>query len=728
MTKVSEVLQDHFAGGGGSGGTVTAGVASFNGRSGNVLARAGDYTAAMVGLDQVDNTSDANKPISNATQAALDLKADDAVMRAELATKADAGAMTTELAGKADVSSLATVATTGDYSDLNNAPAPYSLPMASATALGGVIVGSGLVISPTGVLSATGGGGGVAGVEAFNGRTGTVSPQAGDYTAAMVGLDKVDNTSDAEKPISTATQAALDLKANAADVNAALADKANESDVAAALALKAGVQYVDDGLALKADAASTTTALASKADTASLAAVATSGDYTDLTNTPAPYSLPTASDTVLGGIKVGNGLAIDSNGFLNATGGSGTAGVTSFAGRTGDVTPQAGDYTAAMVGLDNVDNTSDANKPISTATQAALDGKADAATVAADMALKANTADLATVATTGLYSDLTGTPTPYSLPTASGSELGGIKIGTGLSIDAQGVVTVVMSSVIDSGLDVNSQNAVQNAVVTAALDTVTTSNATNSAAISALETRVVELEGRTLPSTATDGQIMRYLNGKWSPVTFGVVSSGNPRAGLMIDNYDAPRNGNFNFGINNPGGVVGGPYLKQSFSLAGQNKIKELATAAPLTGLDTSQGGAVTAADSVVQAVGKLAYALSTSAPPRNYSTTEQVVGTWIDGKPVYQKTIVHTATATQALTARAWTTLAITGVPLPSEIDTLVESSLINRQVSENPVANAALNIVYYIAPAGGLYYYSEVPYAWTQLILTLRYTKSAD
>lgn len=33
------------------------------------------YTASEVGLDQVDNTSDANKPISTATQAALDLKA-----------------------------------------------------------------------------------------------------------------------------------------------------------------------------------------------------------------------------------------------------------------------------------------------------------------------------------------------------------------------------------------------------------------------------------------------------------------------------------------------------------------------------------------------------------------------------------------------------------------------------------------------------------------------------
>ena len=36
-----------------------------------------------------------------------------------------------------------------------------------------------------------------------------------------------------------------------------------------------------------------------------------------------------------------------------------------------------------MVGLGNVDNTSDANKPVSTATQTALDAKADSATVTA---------------------------------------------------------------------------------------------------------------------------------------------------------------------------------------------------------------------------------------------------------------------------------------------------------------------------------------------------------
>ena len=50
-------------------------------------------------------------------------------------------------------------------------------------------------------------------------------------------------------------------------------------------------------------------------------------------------------------------------------------GVTSFNGRGGDVNPQVGDYTKDMVGLGNVDNTSDANKPVSNAQQEALNGK-----------------------------------------------------------------------------------------------------------------------------------------------------------------------------------------------------------------------------------------------------------------------------------------------------------------------------------------------------------------
>ena len=54
----------------------------------------------------------------------------------------------------------------------------------------------------------------------------------------------------------------------------------------------------------------------------------------------------------------------------NPSGSSGSAGVTSIDGETGVV-------TLADINLDNVDNTSDANKPVSTAQQTALDLKAN---------------------------------------------------------------------------------------------------------------------------------------------------------------------------------------------------------------------------------------------------------------------------------------------------------------------------------------------------------------
>ena len=62
------------------------------------------------------------------------------------------------------------------------------------------------------------------------------------------------------------------------------------------------------------------TEIAKKANDAELAKVAKSGRYTDLTNKPtipAAYTLPTASASVLGGVKVGSGLAIDENGVLS---------------------------------------------------------------------------------------------------------------------------------------------------------------------------------------------------------------------------------------------------------------------------------------------------------------------------------------------------------------------------------------------------------------------------
>ena len=92
------------------------------------------------------------------------------------------------------------------------------------------------------------------------------------------------------------------------------------------------------------------------------------------------YTLPIASASTLGGIKVGDGVNIEADGTLNAD-------VISVAGKTGAVTLDKSD-----VGLGNVDNTSDANKPVSTAVQSALDDKLDLAggTMSGDLAMGGN--------------------------------------------------------------------------------------------------------------------------------------------------------------------------------------------------------------------------------------------------------------------------------------------------------------------------------------------------
>lgn len=124
-------------------------------------------------------------------------------------------------------------------------------------------------------------------------------------------------------------------------------------------------------------------------------------------------------DELLTPVRTVNGVGPDASGNIEVSGGSGA--VSSVFGRTGAVVAQSGDYTKAQVGLGNVDNTSDVNKPVSTATQTALDGKENSGTAASAVSAHvaaldphpqyALEASLASVATSGAYADLSGTPT-----------------------------------------------------------------------------------------------------------------------------------------------------------------------------------------------------------------------------------------------------------------------------------------------------------------------------
>lgn len=101
---------------------VAGAVVSFNGRAGIVIPQSGDYTKAQVGLGNVDNTADLDKPISTATSNALGLKANIADVNASLALKADQSAVTNALALKADQSALTNgLALKADTTAMNSA-------------------------------------------------------------------------------------------------------------------------------------------------------------------------------------------------------------------------------------------------------------------------------------------------------------------------------------------------------------------------------------------------------------------------------------------------------------------------------------------------------------------------------------------------------------------------------------------------------------------------------
>lgn len=86
---------------------------------------------AQVGLSEVDNTSDADKPVSTAQQAALDLKANTVHTHAIT----DVTDLQSQLDSKAGSGTLAVVATTGQYGDLLGLPADDAYTVGTTTSI-----------------------------------------------------------------------------------------------------------------------------------------------------------------------------------------------------------------------------------------------------------------------------------------------------------------------------------------------------------------------------------------------------------------------------------------------------------------------------------------------------------------------------------------------------------------------------------------------------------------
>jgi hypothetical protein len=303
--------------GGGGGGAVT----SVFGRAGVVTAQTGDYTKAQVGLGNVDNISDINKPVSTAQAAA------DATVAANASS-----ALTTGLSGKAaTVHTHAEADVTSLVSDLGaiatslsgKAATVHSHVEGDVTSLVADLALKAPIASPT--------------------FTGTV----GGVTAAMVGLGNVNNTSDANKPVSTAQQTALD-----------------------------GKQPLDADL------------------TAIAALTATTGNVIQSVASAWSSVTPSSLKTSLALVKADVGLGSVSNALQLVAANNLSDLVTPATARTN-------------IGLGSVDNTSDVGKPVSTAQQNALNLKANIAsptftgTVSGITAAMVSAVPLATVTTKG---------------------------------------------------------------------------------------------------------------------------------------------------------------------------------------------------------------------------------------------------------------------------------------------------------------------------------------
>lgn len=162
----------------------------------------------------------------------------------------------------------------------------------------------------------------------------TANPHA--VTKAQIGLGNCDNTSDANKPVSSATQTALNAKAD-------LVTGKVPSSQLPSISL---VEFLGA-------AANQTAMLALRGD---------AGDFCFRSDQGLAYF-----------ITSGNGSQIS---HWQAVATPGSIGVASVNGHIGVVVLDKSD-----IDLGNVDNTSDAAKPVSTAQQTALDGKVDAVTV-----------------------------------------------------------------------------------------------------------------------------------------------------------------------------------------------------------------------------------------------------------------------------------------------------------------------------------------------------------
>lgn len=313
-----------------------------------------DWLASLKGTDGRNGIDGING--TNGKDGKTPVKGVDYFTTAEINEIEEGAAAKVDLSDYAKTADLSTVATSGSYNDLSDKPSipePYELPVASTTALGGVKVGSGLSIT-NGVLSATGGGtaDSVDWSKIQNKPNFADVATSGDYNdlsnkptipsveglaseayvnekvAAIVIPEVPTKVSELENDKGYLTEhQSLEGYAKTADL-AQVAKTGSYNDLIdkptiPSTAGLASTKYVDDKVAGIVIPAVPTKVSAFENDKGYLTSHQDLTEYAKKTDIPAPYTLPTASTSTLGGVKVDGSTITITDGVISSKGGSG---------------------------------------------------------------------------------------------------------------------------------------------------------------------------------------------------------------------------------------------------------------------------------------------------------------------------------------------------------------------------------------------------------------------
>lgn len=314
-----------------------------------------DWLASLKGTDGRNGIDGING--TNGKDGKTPVKGVDYFTTAEINEIEEGAAAKVDLSNYAKTADLSTVATSGSYNDLSDKPSipePYELPVASATALGGVKVGSGLSIT-NGVLSATGGGtaDSVDWSKIQNKPNFANVATSGDYNdlsnkpaipsveglasetyvnekvAAIVIPEVPTKVSELENDKGYLTEhQSLEGYAKTADLaqvakTGSYNDLIDKPTIPSTTGL-ATETYVDDKIAEIDIPTVPTKVSAFTNDAGYLTEHQSLIEYAKKTDIPAPYTLPTASTSTLGGVKVDGNTITIADGVISAKGGSGS--------------------------------------------------------------------------------------------------------------------------------------------------------------------------------------------------------------------------------------------------------------------------------------------------------------------------------------------------------------------------------------------------------------------